>query len=78
VQVADYETAILANFAQFIFARQIDLHTSIHFDEAHRNNLFKFITGTGNKLEKIRITSESNQGEFCEFIVKVNIGHYSF
>jgi hypothetical protein len=76
VQVGHHETAILANFAQFICARRIDLQTSIHFDEAHRDNLFKFIMGTGNTLEKFRIHSYgANQGEFCEFLVKVNTGN---
>jgi hypothetical protein len=64
------KTAIRADFAQFICTRRMIL-TSL--DEPHRNNLFKFITGTGNALEKVRIFStESNLTELCEFLVKVN------
>jgi hypothetical protein len=66
--------AIPADFAQFICARRITLHTSPVL-ESHRNNLFKFITGTWNKLEIVRIWIYSNQGEFCEFLVKVNFGN---
>jgi hypothetical protein len=55
------------------------LHTSLN--EPHRNNIFRFITGTENSLEEVRISSyESNQGEICEFLVKVNfeIHFYNF
>jgi hypothetical protein len=66
------EVAIPEDFAQFICARRITLYTPL-FNEPHRNNLFKFITGTGNTFEQVLIYSrESNQGEFCEFLVKVN------
>jgi hypothetical protein len=80
VVVGNYETAILANFAQFICARRIDLNTKL-IDESCNNNIFKFITGTGNAPEKICIDShESNHKEFCEFLVKVNfeIHFYNF
>jgi hypothetical protein len=67
--------AITANIAQFICARKIFLRTSL-LDEPHRNNLFRFITGTGNALEKFHIRSFGpNQGEFCEFLIKVNFGN---
>jgi hypothetical protein len=66
------EHLIPADFAQFICARRIVLHTSL-LDEPHRNNIFRFITGTRNTLEKVLIYSNgSNQAEFCEFLVKVN------
>jgi hypothetical protein len=72
VIVYESEAAILADFAQFICARRITLSTSF-LDEPRRDNLFKFIMGTGNTLENFRINSyKSNQGEFCEFLVKVN------
>jgi hypothetical protein len=75
VKVNEYETVIHSDFAQFICARQIFLYTSL-LDEPHRNNIFRFITGTGNTLEKVDIRSpESNQGEFCEFLVKVKFGN---
>jgi hypothetical protein len=78
VEVGDHELAILANFAQFLCARQMTLYTS-NLDEPCQNNLFKFITGTGNTLYKFSIyISESNQGEFCEFLVKVNIDSIHF
>jgi hypothetical protein len=73
VKVEDREMAIPADFTQFICARGIFLKTS-NLDEP----LFRFIMerpyGTGNSLEYFDISSdsESNQGEFCEFIVKVN------
>jgi hypothetical protein len=75
VEVGDHETAILANFAQFICAQQITLHTSFP-DEPHRNNLFRFIMGTGKKV--LIFTRGSNKTEFCEFLVKVNFDHRSF
>jgi hypothetical protein len=76
VDLFESEAAIPGDFAQFIRARQIYLQASIHFDEAHRNNLFKFIMGAGNAIEKFDIRScGPNQGEFCEFLVKVNIGN---
>jgi hypothetical protein len=65
--------AIPADFAQFICARRIILYTPL-LDEPHQNNLFKLITGTGNTLEDVHICiSGSNQGEFCEFLVTVNL-----
>jgi hypothetical protein len=76
VEVDEYE--IPADFAQFICARRIILWTSL-LDEPHRNNIFKFITGTGNSLEKIRIfTIGRNQGEFCQFLVNVTFDRRSF
>jgi hypothetical protein len=76
VVVGDHETAILADFAQFICARRMTLYTSLLDEPLYRNNIFRFITGTGNSLEKFHINSfEPNQGEFCEFLVKVNIGN---
>jgi hypothetical protein len=71
------DAAIPADFAQFICARQITLHTS-RILEAYL--IFKFITaGTGNVLEKICIfTIGSKQRELCEFLVKVNFDHRSF
>jgi hypothetical protein len=77
VDFYEYEAAIPADFAQFICARRITLHTTL----IDRNNILKFIMGTGNALEKICIDSyESTQGEFCEFLVKVNfeIHFYNF
>jgi hypothetical protein len=69
------EKAIPADFAQFICARRIDLWTPL-LDEPHRDNLFKFITGTGNSLEKVHIhSSVPNHGEFCEFLIKVYLGN---
>jgi hypothetical protein len=78
VVVDDYETAIRADFAQFIRARQIYLQASF-LDEPHRNNLFKFIMGAANAIEKFHIRScGPNQGEFCELFVKVIFDHRSF
>jgi hypothetical protein len=78
VVVDEYE--IPADFVQFISARRIFLWASL--DEPHRNNIFKFITGTGNALVKFRIfTIGSKHGEFCEFLVKVytlEIHFYNF
>jgi hypothetical protein len=72
VIVYDPEYAIPEDFAQFICARRITLSTSL-IDESYQNNLFKFITGTGNSLEEVRIRSNgANKEEFCEFLVKVN------
>jgi hypothetical protein len=69
------EAAIPADFAQFICARKIVLHTPL-LDESHRD-LFRFITGTRNSLEKVRIRSNgSNQGEFCELLVNVSFDYY--
>jgi hypothetical protein len=48
VEVDEYE--IPADFVQFICARRIFIWTSL-LDETHRNNIFRFITGTGNSLE---------------------------
>jgi hypothetical protein len=79
VYLSDSET-IPADFAKFICARRIDLYTRL-LDEPHRENLFKFITGTGNTLEKFHIRSRSfgaNMGEFCEFLVKVNFLKFIF
>jgi hypothetical protein len=73
IKLYEYEAVIPTDFAQFICARRITLHTQL-LDEPHRNNLFKFITGTGNALEKIRIfTIESNQREFFKVLVKVKL-----
>jgi hypothetical protein len=73
VDFDDHE--ILADFAQFICTRRILLWTSL-LDEPHRNNIFRFITGTGNTLEKFRIRSNgANHGKFCEFLVNVNFGN---
>jgi hypothetical protein len=71
--------AIPSDFAQFLCAREIFIRTSLH-DEQQRN---KFITGTGKALEKFCIDSHKsnqNQGEFCEFLVKVSfeIHFYNF
>jgi hypothetical protein len=78
VEVDEYEMrfydseVIPADFAQFICARNITLYTRL-LDEPHQNNIFKFITGTRNTLEKFHIRSfGANMGEFCEFLVKVN------
>jgi hypothetical protein len=74
VDLRESEAAI-PDFAQFLCARQIFLNASI----LDRNNLFKFITGTGNALEHFRIYySESNQKEFCELLVNVNIEIHTF
>jgi hypothetical protein len=84
-----YETEIFlisADFAKFLCARRITLYGYGYIlDELlvttsrHRDNLFKFIMGTGNARGKFRIYySGSNQGKFCEFIVKVNFHHRSF
>jgi hypothetical protein len=72
-----HESAILADFAQFIYTRKItlNLRTSI-IDEPCQNNLFKFIMGTRNALKHFRIiTFGSKKGEFCEFLIKVNFGN---
>jgi hypothetical protein len=76
VDLRDSGVVIPEDFAQFICARRIDLWTSFR-DEPYRNNIFRFITGTGNALEEVRINSFSwgNMGEFCEFLVKVNFGN---
>jgi hypothetical protein len=72
--VNDSEVAFPEDFVQFICARQILFRTSL-LNEPHRNNIFRFITGTGNTLEKFHIRSfGANTGEFCEFLVKVNFG----
>jgi hypothetical protein len=71
VDLRDSDAGILADFAQFICARRIILDTKL-IDEPCQNNLFKFITGTGKALENSIFTIESNKGEFCEFLVKVN------
>jgi hypothetical protein len=66
------ESEIPAKFDQFIFVRRINLSIS-NLDEPHRDNLFRFITGTGNKLKYFRIRSSvSNKEEFCELLVNVN------
>jgi hypothetical protein len=77
VDLCESDVGIPADFAQFICARRISLHISI---DPHRSNLFRIITGTGNALEKVIITVGPNQGEFCEFLVKVNfeIHFYNF
>jgi hypothetical protein len=78
VQVDEYE--IPADFVQFICARRINLSIS-NLDEPHRDNIFKFIMGTRNTIEKFHIRSfEAKQGEFCEFLVKVyfEIHFYNF
>jgi hypothetical protein len=72
-----HQAAIPEDFAQFICARRINLSTS-NLDESHRDNLFRFIMGTGKAPEKFCIISESNQGEFCEFLVNVSFDHHSF
>jgi hypothetical protein len=72
----DSEPAIPADFAQFICDRRIVLYTPL-FDEPHRENLWRFIMGTGNTFEKVRINSHG-QGEFCEFLVKVNFFKFIF
>jgi hypothetical protein len=79
VQVGEHhQAAISADFAQFICARRIVLYTSF-LDEPHRNNIFRFITGTGNTLERVRIHSfGANKGEFCEFLVKVKLWKFIF
>jgi hypothetical protein len=75
VEVGERLAAITGDFAQFICARRILLWTPLR-DEPHRENLFRFITGTGNTLERFRIyTNGPNQGEFCEFLIKVNFNH---
>jgi hypothetical protein len=75
VEVEEFEPVISADFAQLICARRITLTLyTTPVLESHRNNIFRFITGTGNTLEKCRIWifyNESNHGEFCEFIFKV-------
>jgi hypothetical protein len=78
VRVGCLETAIRADFAQFICTRRIDLYTLL-IDDPHRYNLFKFITGTGNALKICRIfTDGSKQGEFCEHLVNVSFDRRSF
>jgi hypothetical protein len=71
----DYGAAIYEipiDFAQFICARRMILHTSF-LDEPYRNNLFKLITGTEKALEKVRnCINEPIQGELCELLVKVS------
>jgi hypothetical protein len=70
------KAAIPAEFAQFLCARKIALRTPL-LDEPHRNNLFRFIMGTRNALEKVCIRSyESNQGEFCEVLVNVGFNYF--
>jgi hypothetical protein len=80
VDLRDSDAGILADFAQFICARQIFLDTKLtSLDEPYRNNILNFITGTGNTLENVEIHSfEANKGEFCEFLVKVNFDHFLF
>jgi hypothetical protein len=69
------EFVIPADFAQFICARRIFLQTTL----IDRHNLFKFISGTGNALEKVFIdTFGIIQGEFCKFLVKVSFDHRYF
>jgi hypothetical protein len=75
VDIHESDEAIPADFAQFICARRIFLHTSL-IDEPHRDNLFKFIMGTGNALEKVIV--DSNQSEFCGFLVKVKLWKFIF
>jgi hypothetical protein len=71
VEVGNRESAIPSDFAQFLYARRMTLYTSLL--EPHRDNHFRFITVTGNTLEKVRIRSfGTNMGEFCELLVKVN------
>jgi hypothetical protein len=68
-----HQMTIPADFAQFICARRMTLFYTPILDEPHRNNIFKFITGTGNTLENFRIFAiGAKQGEFCELLVKVN------
>jgi hypothetical protein len=71
------EEVIPADFAQFLCPRRIFIWTSL-LDGPHQNNIFRFITGTGNTLEKARIfTIGSNKGEFCEeFFVKVSFSFF--
>jgi hypothetical protein len=70
VDLRESDAAIPADFAQFICARRIFLHTSLL--EPHRNNLFKFITGR-NAIENFCIyANEPIHGEFCELFVKVS------
>jgi hypothetical protein len=78
VQVGEHhQAAIPADFAPFICARRIVLHTTLI--KTIHDNLFMFIMGTGNALEKVDIRSfGANKGEFCEFIVKVNFDHFLF
>jgi hypothetical protein len=77
VIVGEYEMPFLPDITQFICARRIFLWASL--DESHRNNIFKFITGTGNTLEKFRIHSYvANKGEFCEFLVNARFYYNSF
>jgi hypothetical protein len=73
VEVGNRKTAIPADFAQFICTRRMTLHTSF-IDEPHRNNILKFIMGSGKALKEVVFVS--NQREFCEFLVKVvNFGN---
>jgi hypothetical protein len=79
VYLSDSET-IPADFAKFICARRLTLNTLL---APHRSNLFKFIMGTVNTLEKVNTHINrfvANNGEFCEFLVKVNfeIHFYNF
>jgi hypothetical protein len=73
VNLCVYGAVIPVDFAQFICAQRIFLRTPL-LDEPRRDNLFKFITGTGNALEKFRIDScRGNEGEICELLIKVII-----
>jgi hypothetical protein len=73
--IVGYQDTAILDFAQFLCAKRIVLRITL-IDESHRNNIFRFITGTGNALEYFRIHSYvANQGEFCEFLVKVNFGN---
>jgi hypothetical protein len=75
------DQAAIPAVIQVVCARQIYLRTPL-LNEPCQNNLFRFITVTGNALEKFRINSlvSNQQGEFCEFLVKVNfeIHFYNF
>jgi hypothetical protein len=76
VDLHESDAVIPADFAQFVCARQI-YHTSL-LDEPHRNNLFRFIIGTGKTLEGVFILTFWPNAEFCEFLVQVNFNNYSF
>jgi hypothetical protein len=77
VKVGEYECGVIpSDFVQFICARQIILRTPL-LDEPHRNNIFRFITGTGKALEKVHINSfGTNQGEFCELLVNASFYYF--
>jgi hypothetical protein len=76
LRFGSHKMVISAAVVQFLCARKMTLYTS-NLDEPCQNNLFNFIMGTGNTLKYFSIyPKESNQGEFCELLVKVNLNSF--